>query len=81
MLFLKNPYNIYYDSIQLQSKWWFTVKMTMSNGNKQTLTNITEILYNYKSFRPNNIAFESDIDQIGYTYGIEMIKEFEVKIN
>lgn len=46
-----------------------------------TLKNITEIHYNYSPdiWNEPRIAFESDIEQTGYTYQIKHIREFEAK--
>ena len=66
----------------------FTIQITFKRysifkGAKEKLENITEIHYNYKSItekRSDRIAFESIIDNTGYTYCIHDIEEFEAII-
>jgi len=51
------------------------------DGVETILTKITEIHYNYQSISPYiQIAFESNIEQTGYTYNFEHIEEFEADI-
>ena len=66
--------------ITFTEKYKFKTDKRRGENIKETLRNITEIHYNYKSIVGERIAFESDIHQTGITYPIKDIKEFEATL-